>query len=94
MNQLQQAVTTKRNAASETNKTYLKLRANLNQAIDRRIEGQALEEEESPLKKVDGETGESPLGLKGDLETDKLGEFKEGKTDEADESEDELGDMA
>ena len=90
VNQLQQAVTTKRNAASETNKTYLKLRKDLNDDIEDRIAGGAVEEEaESPSKKIDDGVKESTLALKDD-ETDTHG--KQGKTEDAEESEEEVGD--
>ena len=46
VNQLQQAVTTKRNEASQTNKTYCKLRQRLNESIDERMAGSGLDEDD------------------------------------------------
>ena len=45
VNQLQQAVTTQRNAASETNKIYLKLRKELNDEIDGRMANQGIDQD-------------------------------------------------
>ena len=82
---------TLRNEASQTNKTYCKLRKRLNESIDERMAGAAGDEDESPSKKIDDGVYESGMGLKGDLGGETATYGKEGKTEEADDSDDELG---
>jgi len=64
----------------------------MNEAIDQRIAGEGIEEEESPTRKIDGDTAEADLTLKAadaTNETIKTALLKQDRTDDAEESDEE-----